>query len=95
MDSQDVTTQWDTWLVQYQPYHKEILKAIQEYYENILDPSEWSQDYPWYCSQINLNKIRIQDEQEDKVEEEKSEDEDNYSESSLDSAQFPRSNTNS
>ncbi|KAH1129885.1 hypothetical protein J1N35_001263 [Gossypium stocksii] len=35
----DVTTPWDTWPVQYQPYPKEILKAIQEYCENIPDPS--------------------------------------------------------
>ncbi|KAH1096814.1 hypothetical protein J1N35_013735 [Gossypium stocksii] len=52
----DVTTPWDTWPIQYQPYHKDILKAIQEL-------------QPWYCSQINLNKIRIQDEQKDKLEE--------------------------
>ncbi|KAH1067454.1 hypothetical protein J1N35_032441 [Gossypium stocksii] len=75
----------------HKPYHKEILKAIQEYYENILDPSEWSQDYPWYCSQINLNKIRLQDEQEDKI---KYEEGDNHSESSVNSAQFPHSNAN-
>ncbi|KAH1113507.1 hypothetical protein J1N35_006885 [Gossypium stocksii] len=78
--------------VQYKPYHKEILKAIQEYYESIPDPSKWSQDYPWYCSQINLNKIRMQ---ENKMEEEKSEEGDNYSESSMDNAQLPHSNTNS
>ncbi|MBA0835266.1 hypothetical protein Goarm_007555, partial [Gossypium armourianum] len=59
----DVTAPWDTWSVQHKPYHEEILKAIQEYYESIPDPMEWSQDYPWYCSQINLDRIRIQDSQ--------------------------------
>ncbi|KAK5841741.1 hypothetical protein PVK06_004064 [Gossypium arboreum] len=90
----DVTAPLDTWPVRYKLYHKEILKAIQEYYENILDPSEWSQDYPWYYSQINLNKRRIQDEQEDKSEDEDM-CKDDYSESSLNSAQFPHSNANS
>ncbi|MBA0776838.1 hypothetical protein Gotri_011780, partial [Gossypium trilobum] len=58
----DVTTLWDTWPVQHKPYHEEIVKAIQEYYKSIPDPIEWSQDYPWYCSQINLDKM-IQDSQ--------------------------------
>ncbi|MBA0850267.1 hypothetical protein Goshw_027636 [Gossypium schwendimanii] len=57
----DVTAPWDTWPVQHKPYHEEILKAIQEYHESILDSTKWSQDYPWCCSQINLDKIRIQD----------------------------------
>ncbi|KAK5838594.1 hypothetical protein PVK06_007326 [Gossypium arboreum] len=90
----NVTTLWDTWPVQHKPYHKEILKAIQEYYKNIPNPTKWSQDYPSYCSQINHNKIRIQDEQEDKSEDEDMCNDD-YSESSLDSAQFPHSNANS
>ncbi|MBA0753656.1 hypothetical protein Gogos_021573 [Gossypium gossypioides] len=42
---------------------KKFLKAIQEYYKSIPDPMEWSQDYPWYYSQINLDRIRIQDSQ--------------------------------
>ncbi|MBA0564016.1 hypothetical protein Golob_008975, partial [Gossypium lobatum] len=30
----DVTAPWDTWPVQHKSYHEEILRAIQEYYEN-------------------------------------------------------------
>ncbi|KAH1038885.1 hypothetical protein J1N35_040628 [Gossypium stocksii] len=59
----DVIAPWDTWPVQHKLYHEEILKAIQEYYESIPDPTEWSQDYPSYCSQINFDRIRIQDSQ--------------------------------
>ncbi|MBA0747021.1 hypothetical protein Gogos_009489, partial [Gossypium gossypioides] len=59
----DVTAPWNTWPVQHKPYHEEILKAVQEYHESISDPTEWSQDYPWCCSQINLDKIMIQDSQ--------------------------------
>ncbi|MBA0764026.1 hypothetical protein Gotri_013402, partial [Gossypium trilobum] len=28
----------------------ELKKALKEYQENIPDPKEWSQDYPWFCS---------------------------------------------
>ncbi|MBA0773983.1 hypothetical protein Gotri_009226, partial [Gossypium trilobum] len=53
----DVTAPWDTWQIQHKPYHEEILKVI--YHEIIPNPTEWSQHYPWYCSQINLDRIRI------------------------------------
>ncbi|MBA0684803.1 hypothetical protein Goari_026366, partial [Gossypium aridum] len=46
-----------------QKFFCQLNKAIQEYHENILDPTKWSQDYPWYYSQINIDKIRIQDSQ--------------------------------
>ncbi|MBA0709937.1 hypothetical protein Golax_024949 [Gossypium laxum] len=28
----------------------ELKKALKEYQENIPDLKEWSQDYPWFCS---------------------------------------------
>ncbi|MBA0866322.1 hypothetical protein Goshw_019991 [Gossypium schwendimanii] len=33
------------------PYQKQLKKALEEYWTNIPDPKEWSQEYPMYCSQ--------------------------------------------
>ncbi|KAL4388539.1 hypothetical protein GQ457_09G023790 [Hibiscus cannabinus] len=44
---------WDTWPEDpalLTPYHKAIMEAQKQYKDNIPDPSEWSQDYPWYES---------------------------------------------
>ncbi|KAK5793386.1 hypothetical protein PVK06_034529 [Gossypium arboreum] len=59
----EIDAPWDTWPIRYKPYHIEIIKAIQDYYESIPNPSEWSQEYPLYYSQINL--LKLHQEQDD------------------------------
>ena len=46
---------WDTWPEVRTPYHDEILTAIKHYKDNIPDPSEWSQDYPFHCTQDQVS----------------------------------------
>ncbi|KAG8492316.1 hypothetical protein CXB51_009828 [Gossypium anomalum] len=83
----DIDAPWDTWPQSYTPYHLEVLDALCEYRKSIPDPTEWSQDYPWQYSQINLEKIELNDEKDEEMM--------CYSEDSLDSAQLPHSNANS
>nr|KJB83069.1 hypothetical protein B456_013G228300 [Gossypium raimondii] len=43
------------WDVQRNPptsYQNQLKEALNEYWSNIPDPKEWSQDYPMHCSQI-------------------------------------------
>ncbi|KAK8492339.1 hypothetical protein V6N11_066150 [Hibiscus sabdariffa] len=52
---------WDTWPEDpslLTSYHKEIMEAQQQYKDGIPDPSEWSQDYPWYESSASKIKER-------------------------------------
>ncbi|KAL4388578.1 hypothetical protein GQ457_09G008110 [Hibiscus cannabinus] len=53
---------WDVWPSNPKlltPYHRSIMEAQQQYKDNIPDPSEWSQDYPWYDS--NASKMTKED----------------------------------
>ncbi|KAL4318901.1 hypothetical protein GQ457_18G021790 [Hibiscus cannabinus] len=53
---------WDVWPSNPElltPYHRSIMEAQQQYKDNIPDPSEWSQDYPWYDS--NASKMTKED----------------------------------
>ncbi|MBA0878968.1 hypothetical protein Goshw_019166 [Gossypium schwendimanii] len=34
------------------PYQQQLKQALEEYWTNIPDPKEWSQDYPMHCSQV-------------------------------------------
>ncbi|KAL4319493.1 hypothetical protein GQ457_18G015440 [Hibiscus cannabinus] len=63
---------------------RSIMEAQQQYKDNIPDPSEWSQDYPWYDS--NASKMTKED---DYMETEEGNDS-----TSTDSAQLPFSNRN-
>ncbi|KAG8481703.1 hypothetical protein CXB51_026580 [Gossypium anomalum] len=88
----DTEAPWDTWPRVYQPYHEGILKALKDYRESIPDPTEWSQDYPWQCSQVNLSKLNFNDDVKDKhMLEDVTEDSDD----SMDSSQYPHSNRHS
>ncbi|KAL4332463.1 hypothetical protein GQ457_07G012840 [Hibiscus cannabinus] len=78
---------WDTWLEDpalLTPYHKAIMEAQKQYKDNIPDPSEWSQDYPWYESSANK---RPKEDSNDHMETEEGEDN-----TSTDSTQLPFSN---
>ncbi|MBA0611691.1 hypothetical protein Godav_012354, partial [Gossypium davidsonii] len=46
----DVLAPWDFDIEPPTPYQMELKKALKKYQENILDLKEWSQDYPWFCS---------------------------------------------
>ncbi|MBA0630562.1 hypothetical protein Godav_002646, partial [Gossypium davidsonii] len=35
-----------------QKYLCQLKKALEEYQSNIPDPKEWSQDYPWFSSNV-------------------------------------------
>ncbi|KAH1122500.1 hypothetical protein J1N35_005660, partial [Gossypium stocksii] len=74
-------------------YYQQILQALQEYKVDIPDPTKWSQEYPMYCSQVEMERIRLHNSliQEDKYEDEDT-CKDNYSESSMDSAQLSHFN---
>ncbi|MBA0799655.1 hypothetical protein Gohar_010159 [Gossypium harknessii] len=37
------------------PYQEQLKKALEDYQSNIPDPKEWSQDYPWFCSNAREN----------------------------------------
>ncbi|KAK8991028.1 hypothetical protein V6N11_062053 [Hibiscus sabdariffa] len=78
---------WDTWPenpVLLTSYHKAIMEAQKQYKDNIPDPSEWSQDYPWYESSASkMPKEDINDHMET---------EDGDDSTSTDSAQLPFSN---
>ncbi|MBA0554087.1 hypothetical protein Golob_013215, partial [Gossypium lobatum] len=41
---------WGIKIEQPAPYQEQLKKALEEYQSNILDPKEWSQDYPWFSS---------------------------------------------
>ncbi|KAK9000994.1 hypothetical protein V6N11_082788 [Hibiscus sabdariffa] len=80
---------WDTWpedSALLTPYHQAIMEAQKQYKDNIHDPSEWSQDYPWYESSVS--KMPKED-SDDHMEIENGEDS-----TSTDSAQLPFSNRN-
>ncbi|KAK8526458.1 hypothetical protein V6N11_075651 [Hibiscus sabdariffa] len=75
---------WDAWPEDpalLTPYHRAIMEAQKQYKDNIPDPSEWSQDYPWYES--SASKINNNDHMET---------EDGEDSTSTDSAQLPFSN---
>ncbi|KAK8999121.1 hypothetical protein V6N11_070298 [Hibiscus sabdariffa] len=75
---------WDAWPEDpalLTPYHRAIMEAQKQYKDNIPDPSEWSQDYPWYES--SASKINDNDHMET---------EDGEDSTSTDSAQLPFSN---
>ncbi|KAG8477722.1 hypothetical protein CXB51_027570 [Gossypium anomalum] len=91
----DAEAPWDTWPRVYQPYHEGILKALKDYRESIPDPTEWSQDYPWQCSQVNLSKLNFNDDVEDKHMLEDVTEKEEDSDDSMDSSQYPHSNRNS
>ncbi|KAG8472716.1 hypothetical protein CXB51_034748 [Gossypium anomalum] len=91
----DAEAPWDTWPRVYQPYHEGILKALKEYRESIPDPTEWSQDYPWQCSQVNLSRLNFNDDVEDKHMLENVTEKEEDSDDSMDSSQYPHSNRNS
>ncbi|KAK5794060.1 hypothetical protein PVK06_035253 [Gossypium arboreum] len=78
------------------PYYQQLLQALQEYKDDIPDPTEWSQEYPMCCSQVEIERIRLHNssDQGDKYEDICKENDCN-SESSINSAQFPHSNANS
>ncbi|KAL4303399.1 hypothetical protein GQ457_10G020850 [Hibiscus cannabinus] len=83
----DKEAPWDVWPSNPElltPYHRSIMEAQQQYKDNIPDPSEWSQDYPWYDS--NASKVTKED---DYMETEEGDDS-----TSTDSAQLPFSNRN-
>ncbi|KAK8556664.1 hypothetical protein V6N12_003061 [Hibiscus sabdariffa] len=88
---------WDTWPENpslLTPYHKAIMEAQQQYRDNIPDPSEWSQDYPWYdssASKINESAVSTEKTRGDHMEIEQ---ENCDSDTSTDSAQPPYSNRN-
>ncbi|KAK8512149.1 hypothetical protein V6N12_031877 [Hibiscus sabdariffa] len=80
---------WDAWPENpalLTPYHKAIMEAQKQYKDNIPDPSEWSQDYPWYES--SASKMPKED-NNDHMEAEDGDDS-----TSTDSAQLPFSNSN-
>ncbi|KAK9008523.1 hypothetical protein V6N11_075415 [Hibiscus sabdariffa] len=80
---------WDAWpenLALLTPYHKAIMETQKQYKDNIPDPSEWSQDYPWYESSASkILKEDINDYMET---------EDGNDSTSTGSAQLPFSNRN-
>ncbi|MBA0596573.1 hypothetical protein Gorai_013388, partial [Gossypium raimondii] len=47
------------------PYQEQLRKALMDYQTDILDPKEWSQDYPWYCSSAYEETPAWKDVQED------------------------------
>ncbi|KAK8568400.1 hypothetical protein V6N12_006953 [Hibiscus sabdariffa] len=80
---------WDTWPEDpalLTPYHQAIMEAQEQYKDNIPDPSEWSQDYPWY--ERSTSKMPKEN-SSDHMEIENGEDN-----TSTDSAQLPFSNRN-
>ncbi|KAK9005501.1 hypothetical protein V6N11_042932 [Hibiscus sabdariffa] len=80
---------WDTWPEDpalLTPYHQAIMEAQQQYKDNIPDPYEWSQDYPWYESSTSK---MPKENNSDHMEIENGEDS-----TSTDSAQLPFSNRN-
>ncbi|KAH1033161.1 hypothetical protein J1N35_045335 [Gossypium stocksii] len=94
----DIDAHWDT--VPNGPYYQQILQALQEYKADIPDPSEWSQEYPMHCSQVEMERIRLlnstlQDDKDDKDDSCGGIDPDYDSEWSIDSAQLSHSNANS
>ncbi|MBA0767717.1 hypothetical protein Gotri_016577, partial [Gossypium trilobum] len=52
---EDVLLPWDFNVKPPTPYQMELKKALKEYHENIPDPKEWSQEYPWFCSSTWTN----------------------------------------
>ncbi|MBA0857290.1 hypothetical protein Goshw_010127 [Gossypium schwendimanii] len=46
------------------PYQEQLKKALEDYQSNIPDPKEWSQDYPWFCSNARENTPAWTDSQE-------------------------------
>ncbi|KAK8500045.1 hypothetical protein V6N12_037905 [Hibiscus sabdariffa] len=82
---------WDTWPEDpslLRPYHKAIMEAQQQYKDDIPDPSEWSQDYPWYESSASKIKEPEWPRENDDHMEIIFEDDN----TSIDSAQLPHSN---
>ncbi|KAH1091445.1 hypothetical protein J1N35_018702 [Gossypium stocksii] len=90
----------------YGPYYQQILQVLQEYKAEIPDPSEWSQEYPMHCSQIEMERVRLlnstlQDDKDGNSESGNDKDDsygfdpDYNSDWSFDSAQLPHSNANS
>ncbi|KAK9029789.1 hypothetical protein V6N11_026891 [Hibiscus sabdariffa] len=80
---------WDAWPEDpalLTPYHKAIMEAQKQYKDNVPDPSEWSQDYPWYES--SASKMPKEDNNDHM------ETEDGNDSTSIDSAQLPFSNRN-
>ncbi|KAL4378433.1 hypothetical protein GQ457_02G038020 [Hibiscus cannabinus] len=80
---------WDAWPENpalLTPYHRALLEAQKQYKENIPNPSEWSQDYPWFDS--SASKMPKEDD------EDHMEIEDGSDSTSTDSAQLPFSNRN-
>ncbi|KAK9032984.1 hypothetical protein V6N11_018026 [Hibiscus sabdariffa] len=78
---------WDAWPTDpalLTPYHRAIMEAQKQYKDNIPDPSEWSQDYPWYESSASK---MTKEYGNDHMETENGEDN-----TSTDSAQLPFSN---
>ncbi|KAK8515576.1 hypothetical protein V6N12_075611 [Hibiscus sabdariffa] len=78
---------WDAWPADpalLTPYHRAIMEAQKQYKDNIPDPSEWSQDYPWFESSASkMTKEYSNDHMET---------EDGEDSTSTDSAQLPFSN---
>ncbi|MBA0572134.1 hypothetical protein Golob_002495, partial [Gossypium lobatum] len=51
---------WDIKIEPLTPYQQQLKKALEEYQSNILDPKEWSQDYPWFSSNvIKVHQLRL------------------------------------
>ncbi|KAK8518958.1 hypothetical protein V6N12_012193 [Hibiscus sabdariffa] len=49
----DTDAPWDAWPSDptlLTPYHRSIMEVLQAYKDKILNPSEWSQSYPWEIS---------------------------------------------
>ncbi|MBA0711582.1 hypothetical protein Golax_010746, partial [Gossypium laxum] len=50
-------------------YQEQLKQALKDYQINIPDPKEWSQEYPMYCSQLELKHYRAKEEKSKKIEE--------------------------
>ncbi|MFQ6662837.1 hypothetical protein Gotur_030559, partial [Gossypium turneri] len=48
----DVLAPWDIKIEPPTPYQQQLKKALEKYQSNIPDPKEWSQDYPWFSSNV-------------------------------------------
>ncbi|MBA0712439.1 hypothetical protein Golax_011543, partial [Gossypium laxum] len=51
----DALAPWDLRIEPPTPYQEQLKKALEDYQLNIPDPKEWSQDYPWFCSNAREN----------------------------------------
>ncbi|MBA0683421.1 hypothetical protein Goari_025082 [Gossypium aridum] len=60
----DALAPWDLRIEPPTPYQEQLNKALEDYQSNIPDPKEWSQDYPWFCSNARENTPAWTDSQE-------------------------------